>query len=102
MGYRKTIWIDDEMDKAIHSAPDNLSFNAKLRYVLCGESQGESPIREGESQNASGHAQNASGDAPNTQVDGQNVDMAIQNMKMDIQNAIDRLETLEMWKMDVE
>ena len=83
-GYRRTIWIDDEMDKVIHSSPNNLSFNAKLRYVLCGDTP-----------NTSGDAQNTSGDTPNTQTD-------IQNMKMDIQNAIDRLETLEMWKMDVE
>tara|TARA_R110000782_G_scaffold69299_1_gene139438 strand:- start:763 stop:1041 length:279 start_codon:yes stop_codon:yes gene_type:complete len=90
-GYRRTIWIDDEMDKVIHSSPNNLSFNAKLRYVLCGDTP-----------NTSGDAQNASGDAPNTQTDIQNTEMDIQNMKMDIQNAIDRLETLEMWKMDVE
>ena len=90
-GYRRTIWIDDEMDKVIHSSPNNLSFNAKLRYVLCGDTP-----------NTSGDAQNASGDTPNTQTDIQNTEMDIQNMKMDIQNAIDRLETLEMWKMDVE
>ena len=87
-GYRRTIWIDDEMDKAIHSAPDNLNFNAKIKYIMCGDTPGDT--------------QNASGDAPNTQVDIQNTNMDIQNMKMDIQNAIDRLETLEMWKMDVE
>tara|TARA_B110000977_G_scaffold195403_1_gene273769 strand:+ start:79 stop:357 length:279 start_codon:yes stop_codon:yes gene_type:complete len=90
-GYRRTIWIDDEMDKVIHSSPNNLSFNAKLRYVLCGDTP-----------NTSGDAQNTSGDTPNTQTDIQNTEMDIQNMKMDIQNAIDRLETLEMWKMDVE
>ena len=108
-GYRKSIWITPEMEKIINTAPIELGFNAKLRHVLCGESPGESPIHEGESQNASGDApntsgdtQNASGDAPNTQTDSQNTEMDIQNMKMDIQNAIDRLEVLEMWKMDVE
>ena len=86
---------DDVVDRLNELYPHLSLFKAITQYVLDGDAHGDA-------QNINGHAQNASGDAPNTQVDGQNVDMAIQNMKMDIQNAIDRLETLEMWKMDVE
>ena len=74
MGYRKTIWITPEMEKIINTAPDNLSFNAKLRYILCGESQGESPIREGESPN---------------------IEETLVNMQ-------DQIDMLLMWKTDVE
>ena len=73
-GYRKSIWITPEMEKIINTAPIELGFNAKLRYVLCGESQGESPIHEGESPNI-----------------------------MERLNHIqDQIDTLIMWKMDNE
>ena len=100
---------DDVVDRLNELYPHLSLFKAITQYVLDGDAHGDAQNINGHAQNASGDApntsgdaQNASGDAPNTQVDGQNVDMAIQNMKMDIQNAIDRLETLEMWKMDVE
>ena len=73
-GYRKSIWITPEMEKIINTAPIELGFNAKLRYVLCGESQDESPIREGESPNI-----------------------------MERLNTIqDQIDTLMIWKMDNE
>ena len=56
----------------------------------------------GESPNTQTDSQNTEMDSQNTQTDSQSTEMDIQNMKMDIQNAIDRLETLEMWKLDVE
>jgi len=73
-GYRRTIWIDDEMDKAIHSAPDNLNFNAKIKYIMCGDTPGDT--------------QNASGDAPN-------IEETLINMQ-------DQIDMLLMWKADVE
>ena len=73
-GYRKSIWITPQMEEIINTAPTELSFNAKLRYVLCGESPSESPIYEGESPNII-----------------ERLD-AIQ----------DQIDTLMMWKMDNE
>ena len=76
-----SLYITAETKAKILSEYPNIGLSAAVTHKFMGESQGESP---------------------NTQTDIQNTEMDIQNMKMDIQNAIDRLETLEMWKMDVE
>ena len=36
-GRRQTIWIDDKMDELINSAPPNLSLNAKIKHIMCGD-----------------------------------------------------------------
>ena len=87
-----SLYITAETKAKILSEYPNIGLSAAVTHKFMGESPGESQ----------GESQNASGDAPNTQTDSQNTEMDIQNMKMDIQNAIDRLEVLEMWKMDVE
>ena len=76
-----SLYITAETKAKILSEYPNIGLSAAVTHKFMGESPSESP---------------------NTQTDSQITEMDIQNMKMDIQNAIDRLETLEMWKMDVE
>jgi len=80
-----SLYITAETKAKILSEYPNIGLSAAVTHKFMGESPSESQ-----------------GESPNTQVDIQSIEMDIQNMKMDIQNAIDRLETLEMWKMDVE
>ena len=80
-GRRQTIWIDDKMDELINSAPPNLSLNAKIKHIMCGDtpkSIGDTP-----------------GDTPKSIGDTPNINKRLTALE-------DMVEQLMIWKSDMD